>query len=117
MTEPARRRPPAVFAALDRLADVFSTPDTARQVGQAMTCVEADTLAHAMRVAGHADAADDFLRGHANGEDHGDDPGDRHYQLRDDYNPDRHPHCGDEAACLGCGAAEDYPRHTDHDED
>lgn len=113
MTTPARRRQPAVFAALDQLAEVFSEPWTARQTGQAMTCTEADTLAHAMRVAGHTEAADAFLRGHANGEDYGDDPGDGHYQLRDDYNPDHHPYCGDEAACLGCGADEDDPRHTD----
>lgn len=74
--------------ALDRLAEKFGDDWTAGMVGGRMTCAEADALADVLSLSGHETAAQDFLRGHANGwpdmQPSGDtDPDDEHYHLRD----------------------------------
>jgi hypothetical protein len=72
-------------SAVAHAAEVFSDDWTARQVGEAMTCSEADALADVFRAAGFTDEALAFLKGHAEGESgEGDELGDDHYYLRAD---------------------------------
>jgi hypothetical protein len=93
----------ALTNAVQELAHVFADSWTARQVGQAMTCIEANALAYVIREVDPI-AAGAFLRGHANGEDQGDEPSDLHYHLRDDFHADQ-PHIfagDDDDECMGC---------------
>lgn len=101
---------------VETLAETFADSWTAGMVGGRMTCAEADALADVIRQV-DPEAADTFLRGHANGWDNegGDtDPGDLHYSLREDpaasrsgktYDhdpvPDDLPQPGDR--CKTCG--------------
>lgn len=70
------------------LAETFRESVVAAMVGGAMTCAEADAMAAAIELVDPV-AAQDFLRGHANGgwEGSGDDEGDAHYHLRDNTEP------------------------------
>lgn len=101
-TQPRPNQLELFFAAQD-LAETFSDSWTARQVGQAMTCNEAETLAAVIRLVDPM-AAGAFLRGHANGETAGDSPEDMHYHLRDDVHADQ-PHFfgGEDDRCTVCG--------------
>lgn len=67
--------------AVSAMADVLSDGMTARDVGAHFTCTEAEALADVMRAAGHGDAADAWLAGHAYGDD---DEDDMHYAPRCD---------------------------------
>lgn len=58
--------------ALADLASVFGDGMTASETGSAFTCGEADKVARVLVLAGHRDAAETWLAGHAEG-DEGDD--------------------------------------------
>jgi hypothetical protein len=71
-------------SALADLAGVFGDGMTADHTGSSFTCSEADTIARVLVLAGHKDAAETWLHGHADG----DDGGDSHYHFDDEEDPE-----------------------------
>lgn len=72
--------------ALAELAGVFGDGMTSDMVGSQFTCSEADTIARVLVLAGHREAAETWLRGHAQG----DEDGDSHHVYEDDEDEDGH---------------------------
>lgn len=72
--------------ALAELAGVFGDGYVAFDNGSKFTCTEADTIARVLVVAGHEDAAVTWLKGHAEG----DEGGDNHHVYVDEEDPDGH---------------------------
>ncbi|ATI18775.1 hypothetical protein SEA_DAUDAU_74 [Streptomyces phage Daudau] len=70
--------------ALAELASVFGDGMTADHTGSGFTCTEADTVARVLVLAGHTDAAETWLHGHADG----DDGGDSHYHYDSEDDPE-----------------------------
>lgn len=66
--------------ALARLADTLGDGLTASDAGGHFTCGEAQDIADVLAAAGHTDAADAWLKGHAQGDN---DPEDMHHDLRE----------------------------------
>jgi hypothetical protein len=77
----------ALSEALAALAGVFGDGMTADHTGSGFTCTEADTIARVLVLAGHSEAAESWLEGHATGDDGGDD----HWHY-DESNPDDEGH-------------------------
>lgn len=60
-------------AAVARMAEVLGDAMTAGDTGGHFSCGEAEALADVLRAAGHTDAADEWIEGHAGADDEGDD--------------------------------------------
>lgn len=59
--------------ALMSLANALGDGITSSEVGPHLTCTEADAIARVLALAGHREAAGSWLRGHADGDETGDD--------------------------------------------
>lgn len=68
----------AALIAAESLANALADGEIASEVGTALTCGEADTLADFFRAFGYNQAADTWIRAHAEG----DDEGDEHYEFQ-----------------------------------
>lgn len=68
MTETTTREQVAV----DEFVDVWAKSDLAFDVAGALTCREADTLAHLLATHGHHDAAASWIEQHGQSDDEGD---------------------------------------------
>lgn len=68
----------AALLAAERFANTFADGEIASEVSTALTCSEVDVLADLFRTFGHDDAADMWIRAHAEG----DDEGDQHYGFQ-----------------------------------
>ncbi|SKV09278.1 Uncharacterised protein [Mycobacteroides abscessus subsp. abscessus] len=68
----------AALLAAERFANAFADGEIASEVGTALTCSEVDVLADLFRTFGYDDAADMWIRAHAEG----DDEGDQHYEFQ-----------------------------------
>lgn len=62
---------PELLTALDRMADTLG--GYTAEAGVHFTCSEAETVAAVLRAGGRSDAAEDWISGHADGDDEGDD--------------------------------------------
>ncbi|MFG2923906.1 hypothetical protein ACGFYA_20675 [Streptomyces sp. NPDC048305] len=69
--------------ALRELADVFGDGMTADHTGGAFSCGEADKIARVLALAGHREAAETWLSGHARG-----DEGDDYHFVSNDEDPE-----------------------------
>jgi hypothetical protein len=59
--------------AVQRFAEVWSDFYLLSDIGEKLTCCEAEALAGVLRVLDHEDVADALLAAHAEGDDEGDD--------------------------------------------